>query len=143
MCRDKMAIYYLISGNRLFCINSIHFLKKCGTEYKGKSDSFRDLKINKDCEKICMKLNVCIRGFCYRNLIKITKYENLTSQEDLRVRVKVFDTDYSTEIDKFISKFVLDLGLSSAQSGVEHNDSLSRGTGQLDFAYKVRNAVAS
>ena len=45
------AVYYLISGNRLFCINSIHFLKKCGTEYKGKSDSFRDLKINKDCEK--------------------------------------------------------------------------------------------
>ena len=56
----------------------------------------------------------------------------------MRVRVKVFDTDYSTDANKFISKFVLDVKVLGVQRGVEHNQTFSKGPGQLDFSYKVR-----
>ena len=53
--------------------------------------------------------------------------------------MKVFDTDVSTEMGKYISKFVIDLNVTSVATEVEQRGSLYQGSGRFVYVYKVRN----
>ena len=53
--------------------------------------------------------------------------------------MKVFDTDVSTEMNEYISKFVIDLNVTSVATGVEQRGSFYKGSGRFVYVYKVRN----